>query len=65
MSCDEGIFTLITRGHAVAGVPYYPGYLDNKPPVVYLLYGSVLHLFGPGIWKVRLLFAACVFSPPG
>lgn len=65
LSCDEGIFAVMARGPLVTGTPLYLGHYENKPPVVFLLYGLVMYLFGPGLWKVRLLFAACVFLTAG
>ena len=65
MCTDEAIFSVLALGQPLHGTPPYLTGFENKPPGVFLLYGLVYHLFGFGLWRVRLLWAAFVLATAG
>jgi 4-amino-4-deoxy-L-arabinose transferase-like glycosyltransferase len=51
---DEGIFAAVAR-QLLRGDVLYAQVWDDKPPLVFWLYASVLALFGPSMLALRLL----------
>lgn len=53
---DEGTYFAIAQAMA-HGYRLYAGVWENKPPLLYLVYAAVYHLFGPSLLAMRLLAA--------
>lgn len=51
---DQGLFYYVGREWIHGSVPYRDS-MDQKPPLIYLIYALATILFGENLWSIRLL----------
>src|SRR5450631_2222031 len=59
LSFDESIWQYIGRNWFRHGLVPYAGGIDNKTPLIYMIYGISDFLFGVNYWFPRLIAIAC------
>lgn len=59
LSFDESIWHYIGRNWLRHGMVPYTGGIDNKSPLIFLIYGCSDLLFGPNYWFPRLIGTFC------